>query len=273
MKNYYTIGEVAKIYGIGKDSLMYYEDLGLLKPTRNEKGYRFYGISDIWRLNLIKELRSLDMPMKRIKAYVETRDLQSTKQMLQEERQMIEAKIRELTSYQKNIDYRLRNIEEVLHESEECIQEKTLGERKGMSLAAHITRDEEVDILMQKLQQAYEQQISIIGNQHIGAVFDREAFDQGTYNVFQAVFCLVEEEAYDFVLPGGKYITYTYKGPYKDNKYAIEKLLQHIEEKKYIVVGNPIEIYKVDVHETSCEDDYRTEIQIPIKENVLSQEG
>lgn len=266
MKHYYTIGEVSKLYGIGKDSLMYYEDLGILQPTRNEKGYRFYGISDIWRLNLIKELRSLDMPMKRIKAYVETRDLLSTTQMLQEERELIDAKIKELECYKKNIDYRLKTIHDVMSEDDHRIQEKKLEERNGIFLAAHITRDEEVDILMQKMQQKYEKQISIVGNKNIGAVFDQEAFRQGIYNVFEAVFCLSEKEVSDMTLPAGTYVTYTYRGHYRHNKCYIQQLLAYIQEKGYEIVGSPIEIYKVDIHATSREEEYRTEIQINVKE-------
>ena len=82
MKDYYKIGEISKIYGIGRDSLMYYEDIGILKPFRDKNGYRMYKLSDIWRLNLIKELRSLNFPMKKIKEYLDDRNIESTKEIL-----------------------------------------------------------------------------------------------------------------------------------------------------------------------------------------------
>lgn len=58
MKDYYKIGEISKIYGIGRDSLMYYEEIGILRPVRDINGYRMYNISDIWKLNLIKNLEA-----------------------------------------------------------------------------------------------------------------------------------------------------------------------------------------------------------------------
>ena len=82
MKDYYKIGEISKIYGIGRDSLMYYEDIGILKPFRDKNRYRMYKLSDIWRLNLIKELRSLNFPMKKIKEYLDDRNIESTKEIL-----------------------------------------------------------------------------------------------------------------------------------------------------------------------------------------------
>ena len=117
MKAYYKIGEISKIYGIGKDSLMYYEDLGILNPVRGENGYRFYSISDIWRLNLIKELRSLDFSMKKIKDYLDDRDLVSTQAILNEEATLIDQKIAELLAHKQNINSRLKEIEEVVKET------------------------------------------------------------------------------------------------------------------------------------------------------------
>ena len=56
MKDYYKIGEISEMYDMSRDSLMYYEKLGIIEPTREDNGYRLYSVSDIWRLNLIKEL-------------------------------------------------------------------------------------------------------------------------------------------------------------------------------------------------------------------------
>ena len=36
MKHYYRIGEISRLYGVGPDSLRYYEELGILKPHRGE---------------------------------------------------------------------------------------------------------------------------------------------------------------------------------------------------------------------------------------------
>ena len=114
MKEYYKIGEISKIYGIGRDSLMYYEELGILKPFRDKNGYRMYKLSDIWRLNLIKELRSLNFPMKKIKEYLDDRNIESTKEILNKEIILIDEKIEELLSYKQNIMKRLDTINDEL---------------------------------------------------------------------------------------------------------------------------------------------------------------
>ena len=64
MKEYYKIGEISALYGIGTDSLRYYEEIGILKPHRDNNGYRMYGIGDIRTLNILRDLRTIGFSRK-----------------------------------------------------------------------------------------------------------------------------------------------------------------------------------------------------------------
>ena len=55
MKDYYTISEISKLYGIGTDSLRYYEEAGALEPKRGKNNYRLYRLKDVYRLNIIRD--------------------------------------------------------------------------------------------------------------------------------------------------------------------------------------------------------------------------
>ena len=270
MKDYYKICEISKIYGIGRDSLMYYEDIGILKPFRDKNGYRMYKLSDIWRLNLIKELRSLNFPMKKIKEYLDDRNIESTKEILNTEIILIDEKIEELLSYKKNImkrldtiSYELRNLN--LYE----IDLVYINKRKALELNANITKDEEFDFLIQKLQKDYENRFTILGNNNIGSSFCLDKIKKGIYNEFKSVFCFLEdeEEIYNIIFDEGYYLTLTYRGEYKNNKQHINKMFKYIEEKGYKVISDPIEIYKIDIHETEDINEFITEIQIPVDIN------
>lgn len=270
MKDYYKIGEISKIYGIGRDSLMYYEEIGILKPFRDKNGYRMYNLSDIWRLNLIKELRSLNFPMKKIKEYLDDRNIESTKEILNKEISLIDEKIEELLSYKKNIMKRLDTINYELRNLKfDEIDLVYINKRKALELNANITKDEEFDFLIQKLQKDYENRFTILGNNNIGSSFCLDKIKQGIYNEFKSVFCFLEdeEEIYNIIFNEGYYLTLTYKGEYKNNKYHINKMFKHIEEKGYKVISEPIEIYKIDIHETEDINEFVTEIQIPVDIN------
>ena len=270
MKDYYKIGEISKIYGIGRDSLMYYEDIGILKPFRDKNGYRMYKLSDIWRLNLIKELRSLNFPMKKIKEYLDDRNIESTKEILNKEIILIDEKIEELLSYKQNIMKRLDTINDELRNLKLYeIDLVYINKRKAMELNANITKDEEFDFLIQKLQKDYENRFTILGNNNIGSSFCLDKIKQGIYNEFKSVFCFLEdeEEIYNIIFNEGYYLTLTYKGKYKNNKHHINKMFKYIEEKGYKIISDPIEIYKIDIHETEDINEFITEIQIPVDIN------
>ena len=270
MKDYYKIGEISKIYGIGRDSLMYYEEIGILKPFRDKNGYRMYKLSDIWRLNLIKELRSLNFPMKKIKEYLDDRNIESTKKILNKEIILRDDKIEELLSYKENITKRLDTINDELRNLKLYeIDLVYINKRKALELNANITKDEEFDFLIQKLQKDYENRFTILGNNNIGSSFCLDKIKQGIYNEFKSVFCFLEdeEEIYNIIFNEGYYLTLTYKGKYKNNKHYINKMFKYIEEKGYKIISDPIEIYKIDIHETEDINEFITEIQIPVDIN------
>lgn len=267
MKEYYKIGEISKIYGIGRDSLMYYEELGILKPFRDSNGYRMYKISDIWILNLIKELRSLNFPMKKIKEYLDDRNIENTNKILNEEITLINEKIEEFKEHKKNIIKRLESINEA---RENCklneIELVYMKKRKALKLNADIKKDEEVDFLIQKLQKEYENRFNILGNNNIGATFCLDKIQQDIYNEYKSVFCFLEdeEEVYNIIVEEGYYVTLTYKGTYKNNRYHLSDMFNYIESKGYKILNDPIEIYKIDIHETGIVEEFITEIQIPV---------
>lgn len=61
------INEVESIVGLSKKSIRYYEEMGLIVPSRNKNNdYRVYNKNDIEKLKKIKFLRELDVPIKEI---------------------------------------------------------------------------------------------------------------------------------------------------------------------------------------------------------------
>ena len=128
-------------------------------------------------------------------------------------------------------------------------------------------RDEEFDLLIQKLQKNYNNKFGILGNNNIGSVFSMESLEKGITTDFESVFCFLDDDAQDYniLFNEGYYVTLTYAGDYINNKVHIKNMFDFIEENNLIITGNPIEIYKIDIHETEKSEEFITEIQIPIK--------
>ncbi len=57
LKRYYTIGEVAKLFGVSKSLIRFWEgEFDYLKPAKNSKGDRRFTVHNLEQLQLIYEL-------------------------------------------------------------------------------------------------------------------------------------------------------------------------------------------------------------------------
>lgn len=87
-ENYYRIGEVSKITGISKDTLHFYDKIGLLKPDYidEDNQYRYYSIANLWHLDIITICRKLSIPLEQVREVLKTNDNDKITQLLSEYR-------------------------------------------------------------------------------------------------------------------------------------------------------------------------------------------
>ncbi|KGJ88022.1 MerR family transcriptional regulator [Thalassotalea sp. ND16A] len=68
----FTVTKLAKTCKVSRATILYYERAGLLEPTvRSENGYRWYGESEINRLNDIIRFRSFGIPVAEIETLLD----------------------------------------------------------------------------------------------------------------------------------------------------------------------------------------------------------
>ncbi len=68
----YSIQALAKLSGVTTRTLRWYDEIGLLKPSRvAESGYRFYGPAEVDRLQHILFFRELGVELAQVKTYLE----------------------------------------------------------------------------------------------------------------------------------------------------------------------------------------------------------
>jgi MerR family transcriptional regulator, thiopeptide resistance regulator len=71
----YTVKQLSQLAGITPRTLHYYDEIGLLTPSRvGDNGYRYYGEEALLRLQQILFYRELDMPLENIKTLMSRRD-------------------------------------------------------------------------------------------------------------------------------------------------------------------------------------------------------
>lgn len=67
-----TIGRLAKAVGVSRATLLYYDRLGLLRPTlRSDGNYRLYSPGNVQRLRQIRLYRQMGIPLREIAAMLD----------------------------------------------------------------------------------------------------------------------------------------------------------------------------------------------------------
>ena len=102
----FRIGDVAKMFHISTGTLRHYERIGIVVPEfiEEKSSYRYYGIRQFEVLNTIRYLRVLDMPLEQIADFLANRDIQVIEEKLQNQKEMIREKKRQLEVIERKID-------------------------------------------------------------------------------------------------------------------------------------------------------------------------
>ena len=108
MDGMYTISEMANIFGISRQTLIYYDKIGLFGPAEvNEKGYRFYSPTQIPLMRLICMLRDLGVDLDEITRLTSSYDVAEMARKLQERVSELDDQIAELEKERNSVQERL----------------------------------------------------------------------------------------------------------------------------------------------------------------------
>ena len=86
----FSISQMAQMHGITRQTLIYYDKIGLFCPTRTDgSGARFYTAEQMPVLREICMLKRLDVPLKEIRQALQNRDRRAAMEMLQKQLERI----------------------------------------------------------------------------------------------------------------------------------------------------------------------------------------
>lgn len=104
------INEVIKITGLSRKALAYYEEKGLVIPSRQDNGYRTYDKEDVENLLKISLLKDLDLNISEVKDFIANKKISPS--LLRERQERVERSIKQNDLIKKIIDgYEVSEIE------------------------------------------------------------------------------------------------------------------------------------------------------------------
>ena len=106
MKKYFSVGEAAKAVRTTSETLRHYDRIGLVKPSKKDEwtNYRYYTEQDIVRLNTVRALQLMDLPLQEIKKVLEYDDLEKIVDFLVQAEKKADEKIASLQYSKSKIE-------------------------------------------------------------------------------------------------------------------------------------------------------------------------
>lgn len=200
--------------------------------------------------------------MERIREYLTNRSIDTTELLLNEELNAIHRKMAQLRQLQSNVEQRLATLQTAKEQPLETVTEIRLPARSCHVLYSGYQKDEEMDILMKQLLNQSQDNLYIIGSNHIGSLIPVYAAKSGQFRKYEGVF-VIAEDGLD-ILPEGLYLSYSYRGNNNHNAIAIPRLLSYATEKGYRIGEEILELLWVDIHQSANPEEYITELQIHV---------
>lgn len=111
-----TTGEFAKLCKVNKQTIFYYDQIGILSPVmKNEKGYRYYSIHQLELFFVIDLLKDLGMSLNDIQQYMQNKSPESFLSIMYRKKEEIVKKRQEIEMKEKMIEAKIAIMEEASH--------------------------------------------------------------------------------------------------------------------------------------------------------------
>ena len=195
MKEFFTIGEISKLFNINRKTLRYYDEIDLFKPSYVDEHnkYRYYSIDQFECLETIQYLKELGLTLNKIKYHLNTLNLSSIVDSLEYQNQIIEEKIKELRGMQEKINNKIFQIQDATKLNLlENIRELDFEQRCVIEYKENISyRD--VELLVRKLAKISQYKVSLTYGD-VGISISKENLKNKKYTEYNRAFVVVEEE-------------------------------------------------------------------------------
>ena len=273
MKEFFTIGEISKLFNINKKTLRYYDEIDLFKPSYVDEHnkYRYYSIDQFECLETIQYLKELGLTLNKIKYHLNTLNLSSIVDSLEYQKHIIDEKISELRQMKEKVDKKIIQIQDATQlDFLEQIRELEFEQRCAIEYKEDISY-KGVELLVRKLAQVSEYKVFLTYGD-VGISIFKHNLEKKVYTQYNSAFAIVEEGQYEKnlikVFPKAKYLSIRYNGYHKDAPKYYKKLDEYIIKNNYEIIDDSIEIQLVDPSLITCESEMVSEIQIPVRSRL-----
>ena len=266
MKTKFTVGELAKIYHMPKQNLIFYDRIDLFKPKYVDphNKYRYYTAEQLEVLNSILILKETGIPLKDIRSFLEVRTSERAIDLMKEQKKHVDQQLHHLKQISKRLQTKIQTLED-LNQVEKKVSFKHLPKEY---LAIEAVKAPytllEIDIASKQLFKKATD-IALPYSYQLGVMIPLDKLYAKHYIEAQYAFVPLDKkvaQSYVIEKPEGLYATAYHTGNYYDIGLTYEHLFQAITLAGYTPKDYAYEYCVLDSLTSQTPEDYVTALHI-----------
>ena len=113
MKKFFSIGELSKQQNISRQTLIFYDKIGLFCPAYvdPENGYRYYSAAQLDYLDTISIMKKIGFSLEEIKTHMKSYTMENSIVALRKQLSAIQRQIEELQMVKSRVEHRCLQLE------------------------------------------------------------------------------------------------------------------------------------------------------------------
>lgn len=274
-EDYLTVSQMAKLHHVSRQTLIYYDHIGLFRPLiTDDKGYRYYSYQQVNVLKEILFLKKLNLPLEVISKIIREQDPQDAISILKDQREVIDKEINALIRTRKYVEERLLLYETIdFKQPVDIPYFRHVNERSFFELPFHEDITDNEDELQMRFMEAIDliAEYELVPSLGFGVVIPEKALH--TDLKASSIFMFVPEDAASVKTSisyrkreAGECCCMYYYGRPSHHQKQLKQMLAAIEENGYEVCNDALDICLLDhvKHQDKKDVDFCS-LQIPVK--------
>lgn len=273
----FRTGEFARICGVNKRTLHYYDEQGIFSPDHVEpNGYRNYSVRQLYPFVMIRMLRQMGLDLSEIKSYMTERSPEHLDALLVSQEEWLQQELRRLQDMKRMVENQRAVLAHARTIVCNCVMTEELPamslvySRSARTAMASEDWNGVERIIMEHMRYVLTKGLNT--GYGFGAQVAREDFlTPGRETMITRFFTLTDKclahipEDIAGVRPAGRYLVTYFKGDYMDTSAAYDRLRRYLSRHSHLAIGScSYEESMLEDLSTANPEEYITRIAIPI---------
>ncbi len=273
MKNLFSIGEVARYQKISKQTLIFYDKIGLFCPVYvdPDNGYRYYNASQLDELDTILIMKKIGFSLNDIREHMQNYNIDSSLAAFRQQMEVIDQKIDELRLIRSRVAQRCTQMEQAKKYLDETGTGVTVGQLEEQYILVReieepYTLRETSVATKQCFAEAFEKQLPVFFE--CGVIVPLPKIREGRFTEASHAFLLTEktEQAEEIrCLPAGRIAGTFHRGDYASIGSSYRRILDYCDANSLEIISDSYEFCINDYITSHDEDEYITRILFYIR--------